>query len=73
MASTTLHIRIKKKYAADIIRDLEKIDAVELLKEAPIPEWQKKEVKKRLKDLRKDSSVAVSWTDGMKKIKQMAK
>lgn len=73
MASTTLHIRIKKKYAADIIRDLEKIDAVELLEEAPIPEWQKKEVKKRLKDLRKDKSVAVSWTDGMKKIKQLAK
>ena len=73
MASTTLHIRIKKKYAADIIRDLEKIDAVELLEEAPIPEWQKKEVKKRLKDLRKDKSVAVSWNDGMKKIKQLAK
>lgn len=37
-----LHIRIKKSYAAAIIKDLEKLDAVEVLEEAPIPEWQKK-------------------------------
>lgn len=73
MASTTLHIRIKKKYAAAIIKDLEKIDAVELLEEPPVPGWQQKEVKKRLKNLKKDSSTAVSWVDGMKKIKQLAK
>lgn len=35
--ATTYHIRIKKKYAA-IIKDLEKIDAVEILEEPPIPE-----------------------------------
>ncbi len=36
--ATTCHIRIKKKYAAAIIKDLEKIDAVELSEEPPIPE-----------------------------------
>lgn len=73
MPPTTLHIRIKKKYAADIIKDLEKIEAVELLEEPPVPEWQKKEVRKRLKDLQKNPSKAISWNDGMKRIKQLAK
>ncbi len=73
MASTTLHIRIKKKYAADIIKDLKKMDAVELLDEAPVPEWQKKEVRKRLKDLKKDPTKSIGWNEGMKKIKQLAK
>lgn len=73
MPATTFHIRIKKKYAADIIKDLEKIEAVELLEEPPIPEWQKKEVRKRLKDLQKNPSKAISWNDGMKQIKQLAK
>jgi len=71
--SDTLYVRIKKKYAADVIKDLEKMDAVELLEEAPIPEWQKKEVRKRLKDLQKDPSKAVSWNEATKKIKQLAK
>ncbi len=73
MPATTYHIRIKKNYAADVIKDLQTMDAVELLEEAPIPEWQKKEVRKRLKDLKKNPSKAISWNDGIKKIKQLAK
>ena len=69
----TLYVRIKKNYAADIIKDLQKLDAVELLTEAPIPECQKKEVRKRLKDLQKKPSEAVSWNEATKKIKQRAK
>ena len=69
----TLYVRIKKSYAAAIIKDLQKLDAVELLKEAPIPEWHKKEVRKRLKDLKKDPSKAVSWNEATKKIKKLAK
>lgn len=69
----TLYVRIKKNYAAEIIKDLEKLDAVELLEEAPVPQWQKKEVHKRLKDLQKNPSKAVSWNDATKKIKQIAK
>lgn len=45
----TLYVRIKKSYAADIIRDLQKLDAVELLEEVPIPEWQKKKCTNALK------------------------
>ncbi len=69
----TLYVRIKKDYAAAIIKDLQKLDAVELLEEAPVPEWQKKEVRKRLKDLQKNPSKAVSWNDAKKKLKQLAK
>ena len=69
----TLYVRIKKNYAAAIIKDLQKLDAVELLEEAPIPEWQKKEVSKRLKDLQKKPSKGVSWKEATKKIKQLAK
>ena len=68
----TLYVRIKKNYAAAIIKDLQKLDAVELL-EAPIPEWQKKEVRKRLKDLQKNPSKAVSWNGTTRKIKRLAK
>ena len=73
MATTTYHIRVKKNYAADIIKDLQKMDAVELLEEQPIPDWQKKEVRKRLKDLQKKPSKAISWNETTKKIKQLAK
>ena len=73
MPVTTYHIRIKKNYAADVIKDLQKMDAVELLQEPPIPEWQKKEVRKRLKNLQKNPSKAVSWNETVKKIKQLAK
>lgn len=69
----TLHLRIKKNYAAAIIKDLQKLDAVELLEEAPIPEWQKKETRKRLKDLQQTPSNSVSWNEANKKIKQMVK
>ncbi len=69
----TLYVRIKKTYAAAIIKDLQKLDAVEILEEAPVPEWQKKEVRKRLKDLQKNPSKAVSWEEATKKIKQLAK
>jgi Putative addiction module component len=73
MPTATYHIRIKKNYAADIIKDLQKLDAVELLEEASIPDWQKKEVRKRLKDLKKNPSKAVSWNQATKKIKQLTK
>ncbi len=73
MPVTTYHIRIKKNYAADVIKDLQKMDAVELLKEPPIPEWQKKEVHKRLKNLQKNPSKAVNWNETVKKIKHLAK
>jgi hypothetical protein len=73
MPATTYHIRIKKQYAADVIKDLQKMDAVEVLEEPPVPEWQKKEVRKRLKNLQKNPSKAIGWNEAVKKIKQLAK
>jgi hypothetical protein len=75
MPVTTYHIRIKKNYAAAILKDLQKLDAVEFLPEAEvvIPEWQKKEVRKRIKEIQKNPAKAVSWTEAQKKIKQLAK
>jgi hypothetical protein len=74
-AVTTYHIRIKKNYAAAILKDLQKLDAVEFLPEAEveIPEWQKKEVRKRIKEIQKNPAKAISWTEAQKKIKQLAK
>lgn len=47
----TYHIRIKKEYAASVIEDLRKNDAVELVPEEEafeVPQWQKEEVLKRI-------------------------
>ena len=38
----TLYVRIKKTYASAIIKDLQKLDAIEILEEPLIPDWQKK-------------------------------
>ena len=58
---STYNIRIKKEYAAAVIEDLEKMKAVEFLKDesSEIPEWQKKEVRKRVKEIKKDPSILV--------------
>ena len=39
----------------------------------PIPEWQKKEVRKRIREMKKNPGKAISWEDAQKKIKQLAK
>ena len=67
----TLYVRIKKNYAADVIKDLQKMDAIELLEEAPVPEWQKKEVRKRLKDLQKNLRKNIKGNTCMKKARSL--
>jgi hypothetical protein len=59
--SVTYHIRIKKDYAEAIIKDLEKMKAVELIEQDKelIPEWQKKEVRRRAKEVADDPSILV--------------
>ncbi len=47
----TYHIRIKKEYAAAIIEDLQKKDALEVVPEEEafdVPQWQQDEVRKRV-------------------------
>jgi len=62
--SATYHIRIKKDYAAAVIEDLQKMKAVEFLTDESeaIPEWQKKEVRKRVKEIEKDPSILIDET-----------
>jgi hypothetical protein len=69
MAEATYHIRIKKKYAGSVIKDLQKLDAVELITEEAVPEWQQKEVRKRLKSMQKNPAKGLEWSKAVKKIR----
>ena len=71
--NTTYHVRIKKEYAAALIEDLEKMDAVELIsdkeEDIDIPQWQMDEVKKRIEYYDKNPHELVSWEDVRKRLK----
>ena len=54
---TTFHIRIKKDYAVAVIEDLQKMNAIELIDENEIPEWQKQEVRRRVAESKNDPSI----------------
>jgi hypothetical protein len=74
-ASTSYHIRIKKSYAAAILQDLQKLDAIELLPESDIviPESQKKEIRKRIKEMQKHPERLIPWEEARKKFKRLTK
>ena len=69
--SEVYYVKIKKSYATAIIEDLQKMKAVELLEEAPVPEWQKKEVRRRLCDLKKHPETGIPYKSAMREIKKM--
>ena len=58
---STYHIRIKKGYAAQVIEDLHKMKAIELVKDEHdvVPEWQKEEVRKCVQDIKVNPSLLV--------------
>ncbi len=66
-------LRVKKGYASSVIKDLQKMDAVELLDadDKSIPDWQKKEVLKRLQELDENPGIGVDWNTAMKRIKSL--
>ncbi len=70
---TTYHIRIKKEYAAELIEDLQKTDAVELLDkqedDIEISEQQMEEVKRRIAYYDKNPHELVSWEEVRKRLK----
>jgi hypothetical protein len=74
MPEEVYYVRIKKSYAADVIEDLKKMDAIELLEEPPIPEWQKKEVQ-ALKEEEEQgkNSVVNNIKKGLKEVQQFKK
>jgi hypothetical protein len=57
------YVRIKKDYAAAVIEDLQKMEAVELIApdETEIPDWQKELVNIEKKNIADDPSVLVNW------------
>ncbi len=59
----TYFIRIKKGYAADIIEDLQKMDAVELIDEDnfTIPQWQIDKVRDAKKKADENTSLLIDW------------
>ena len=61
--SETYFIRIKKKYAADVIEDLQKMDALEFIDEGniDIPQWQKDKVLAVKNMVEEDPSLLIDW------------
>ncbi|MGG7661002.1 addiction module protein [Dyadobacter sp. BHUBP1] len=60
--SITYHIRIKKEYAASVIEDLQKMDAVEIIKETDkeiVQDWQKTEVEQRIEKYRNNPELLI--------------
>lgn len=58
----TYHIRIKKEYAAAVIEDLRKNEAVELVPEEEafdVPQWQQDEVRKRIDKYRMNPELLI--------------
>lgn len=70
---TTYHITIKKEYAAAVIEDLQKMDAVEMIKEGDdyvIPQWQQSVVEERMTAYYKDPAQATDFDSAMDDIEK---
>jgi hypothetical protein len=67
----TYHIRIKKEYAAAVIEDLQKMDAVEVLIDAntDIPDWQIELGRKELKNIASGNTELLPWDETRKHLK----
>lgn len=68
----TLHLRIKKEYAAAMIEQLKKEEAIEIIEEnvPDIPEWQKEAVRKTLASVQQNPELLQSWDIIKKKYKR---
>jgi hypothetical protein len=67
----TYLVKIKKEYASDVIEDLLQMEAIEVLQESAIPEWQKEEVRKRLAEADLHPENLIPWKEAMVQIKKM--
>lgn len=67
----TYHIRIKKEYAAAVIEDLQKMDAVEFIADnsTDIPDWQIELGKKELQNITSGNTELLPWEDAKKQFK----
>lgn len=65
----TYHIRVKKEYANAVIKDLEQMDAVELLPDG-IPQWQMDLVKERIEEYRRNPVSLQDFDEAMTEIEK---
>ena len=66
----TFHIRIKKDYASAIIKDLEKMDAIEMLPKTDVPEWHTQIVSERLEEYKNNPKLALDFDEVMNDIEK---
>ncbi len=61
--SDRLHLRIKKEYAAAMIEQLQKEEAIEIIEEdiPDIPQWQKEAVRKTLTHVQQNAELMQPW------------
>jgi hypothetical protein len=67
--SVTYHIKIKKEYAASVIEDLQKMDAVELIKETIdeiVPDWHITEVQQRIEKYKDNPGLLIDEAEVFK-------
>ena len=66
------HLKIKKDYAAELIDDLIKIDAVENIsnENEELPQWQQSALDKELENIAQSEDYSVSWDSVRGKFKQ---
>ena len=72
--SDTFHLRIKKEYAAALIEQLKKEEAIEIIEEdvPDIPEWQKEAVRKTLARVQQNPQLLQPWDIIKQKYKRSA-
>lgn len=70
----TLHLRIKKEYAAALLEHLKREDAIEIIEEEvqDIPEWQKEAVRKTLASAQQNPHQLQAWDIIKQKYKRSA-
>jgi len=56
-----VHLRIKKEYAAELIEDLIRAKALELVSDTDIPEWQKEAVRQTLRQVQEHPEQLQAW------------
>jgi cell fate (sporulation/competence/biofilm development) regulator YmcA (YheA/YmcA/DUF963 family) len=67
--SVTYHIKIKKDYAASLIEDLQKMDAIDLIKETEeevVQDWQITTVQQRIEKYQNRPDLLVDEDDVFK-------
>lgn len=65
------HIKIKKEYAAALIDDLIKVDAVEDMElQTELPQWQKDALDKELQAIADNPDYTIPWDNAKNRFKQ---